>query len=351
MNALADLLEFVLALGSMSTSNALIQRFVPLAAKSVDLIAVPLARPPAVPPAYGESDTKTKPLPDLHEDINVDHILSIMHNMAMTASFSAETAREFWQEMEFDFMLMMLNVPQQLPHIELFLQMVASSVLPESFGVIGNQTEKQGSLETHTIHRLTNLLFEQPKAPSNEPPYTDAELASLRIETVHTLSAIAITKHGSTALVFHHTAIGRLVRFLHIQVTSLHDLPPSTIPSSSDHGLPLKPSTIYNLTTTVINHTIRLLYHLLHHHADSININEKLNVIPGGWHKFLVCLSRIAFSEDLVRDDEGVEEEAVDAAHEILDQFLTPEAGDAVFEAIETPRASGAMRVSTAHAC
>lgn len=346
MNALADLLEFVLALGPMSTSNALIQRFVPLAAKSVDLIAVPLARPPAVPPASGESDTKIKRLPDLSEDINVDHILSIMHNMAMTASFAAETAREFWQEMEFDFTLMMLNVSQQLPHIELFLQMVASSVLPESFGVIGKQPDKQANLETHTIHRLTNLLFEQPKAPSNEPPYTDAELASLRIETVRTLTAIAITKHGSTAFVFHRTAIGRLVRFLHIQVTSLYDLPPSALPDSAEAP---GPSTIYKLTTAVINLTIRLLYHLLHHHADSININEKLGVIPGGWHKFIVCLTRIAFSEELVRDDgDGVEEEAVDAAHEILDQFLTPEAGDAVFEAIETPRASGATRASTA---
>lgn len=329
VDALADLLEFVLALGPGSTANALIHRFVPLATKSIDLIAVPLARP-----------SQPTALPTWSNEINVDHILSIAHSMAMTASLSTETNRTFWQEMEFDFVLMMLNVPQQLPHIQLMLQMVGASVLPESFGAIPKQTEKQANLEMHMVDRLTNLLFEQPKAPSDEPPYEDSELASLRIETVRTLSTIAVTKHGSGALAQHRTAIGRLFRFLHIQVTALYDIPPSSF-NTSGHDLIPGPSAMHKVTTCLINLTIRLLYHLLHDHGDFIVIREKLDVIPGGPQKFLVALTRLAFSEELVLEA-GIDEEAVDAAHEILDLVLSREEGDAIVEAIETPRGTRA---------
>lgn len=342
LHALADLLEFVLASSPRSISTDLIDRFVPLATKSIDLIAVPLARPAASTSERPES--KPKIAPALSDDINVDHILSIMHKMAMTASLSVESNRKFWKKMEFDFVLMMLNVPQQLHHMQLVLQMVGVSVLTESFGVISPQPEKQSKLETHAIDRLTNLLFEQPKAPSDEPPYEDEELASLRIEVIRTLGAISVTKHGSRALAQHKTAIGRLLRFMHIQVTALYDLPPSWLDGYVNEGTE-RPESIHKLTTMVINLTMRLLYDLLQHHADLINLREKLAVIPGGHHKFLVSLTRLAFSDQLVYEA-GIDEETVDAAHEILDHVLSPEEGEAVFEAIETPRGSNMTRAS-----
>lgn len=339
---LADLLEFVSAFSPQSASSPLIQRFVPLATKSIDIVAVPIARPSEK--SSNLEKTNSKIASTAVEEVDVDHILSMTHSMAMIASASADTNRTFWQEMEFDFLLMMLNVPQQLPHIQLVLQMVGASVLADSFGVISRQPEKQTTLEMHTIDRLTNLLFEKPRAPSDEPPYEDVELAALNIETVRTLNAIAITKRGSSALAQNRTAVGRLFRFLHIQVTALYDLPPSSFVIVG--GKPtLEPSAIHKSATALINMTIRLLYHLLHDHADLINIREKLAVIPGGPHKFLVALTRLAFSEELVLEA-GLDEEAVDAAHEILDLVLTPEEGDAIIEAIETPRGSTATRAS-----
>lgn len=346
VSALVDLLEFVLALGSRWNANVLIATFVPLATKTIDLIAVPLACPP--PPSINKggpapiADTKST---SLQQDIDVDHILSAMHNMAITASLSSDANQDFWERMEFDFVLMMLNVPQPLPHIQLVLQMVTLSIQPESFGVISPQAEKQSTLEMHTIDRLTTLLFEIPKAPVDEPPYEDWELASLRIETIRTLGAISRTQHGSVALAQHRTAIGRLLRFMHIQITTLYDLPQSNTSDMQDWDdnnekkQEIRQSRIHKLTTTIINLTIRLFYHLLHHHADLINLREKVAVIPGGHHKFLVSLTRLAFSDQLVYEA-GIEEEAVDAAHEILDHVLNPEEGDAVFEAMMTPRGS-----------
>ena len=344
MHILADLLEFVLALGPKANSNHLIECFVPLATKSIDLIAMPLARPPEIISVTGRRAAEQEPKPKLTEQIDVDHILGLMHDMAMTASLSPETNRTYWQQMEFDFTLMMLNIPQQLPYMQLILQMIGASVLPESFGVISAHPEKQPSLETHTIDRLTNLLFEQPRAPTDEPPYEDSELASLRIEAIRTLSAIASTGRGSIALAQHRTAVGRLIRFLHIQVTALYDLP-LTLLCETEDGLTLGPSTIQSLTTALINLTVRLVHQLMFSHTDVINPREKLTVIPGGHHKFLVSLTRLAFSDQLVYEA-GIDEEAIDAAHEILDYILTPEEGDAVVDAIETPRGSTVARAS-----
>ena len=332
-------------MGPRAAANQLIERFVPLVIKSIDLVAWPLALSSEQATTTLETQVaKPETSPVLSEQINVDRLLIMMHEAAMTASFSADTNRAFWQKMEFDFTLMMLNIPQQLSHIQLMLRMVGASVLPESFGVIPQQPERQTSFETHTIDRLTNLLFEQPKAPVGQSSYKGTELAALRIETVRTLGVIGSTERGSVSLAQHRTAIGRLLRFLHNQITSLYDLPTGPVTNLADE-LAEGSSDIHRLTTSLINMTIRLVYCLLHDHADLITLRDKLAVIPGGHHKFIVALTRLAFSEQLVYEA-GIDEEAVDAAHEILDHILTPEEGDAIVEAIEPPRGSNTTRAS-----
>lgn len=334
----------MLASGPRCTSNALITRLVPLAIKTIDLIAVPLARPSESAAISGADSSELKMVSKLSDEINIDHVLSILHEVAMTASLTPDSNRLFWQEMEFDFTLMMLNVPQQLPHIQLVLQMVAASVLPDSFGVIATQAEKQTGFETYTIDRLTNLLFEQPKAPPEEDLYDDVEVMSLRLDVIRTLSAIAATEHGGSIIAQRRNAIGRLIRFLHIQTTALYDVPATSF-GMMEEELTVGPSTARQLTTNLINMTVRLIYHLMHHHADVINIREKLADVAGWHQKFLVSFTRIAFTEQLVLEA-GVEEEVVDAAHEILDSVLFPEEGEAIVEAIETPRATTSTRGS-----
>ncbi|KAG9676306.1 hypothetical protein KCU84_g16073, partial [Aureobasidium melanogenum] len=331
-----DLYEFILAMSAEPPRLSLIERFLPLATKTIDLVALPRVRLHAG--AHVDSH--------LLECINVDQILTLMHGMAFDASLNAESCQAFWKKMEFDFTLMMLNKSQPLPHIMLVLQMLGSSAMPESFSIIVDDPEKQSTLEGHTIDRLTTLLFERPEAPSGETPYEDNEVAVLQIETIRVLNSLAVTKHGSEVLARHGTAIGRLVRLLHVSVTKLYDLHPTPHDVLAETNESSSFSTIHELTTSLINLTVRLLYHLLMNFSDLINLREKLMVIPGGHHKFLVSLTRLAFSEQLVYEA-GLDNEALDAAHEILDGILSPEEGEAVVQAIETPRGPNGTRVST----
>ena len=332
---LLDLYELILAISSEPPRLSLIERFLPLATKTIDLVALPRVRLHAG--AHVD--------PNLLECINVDQILMLMHGMAFDASLSAETCQAFWKKMEFDFTLMMLNKSQPLPQIMLVLQMLGSSAMPESFSIMVDDPEEQSTLEGHTIDRLTTLLFERPEAPAGETPYEDHEVAMLQIETIRVLNSLAVTKHGSEALARHRTAVGRLVRLLHVSVTKLYDLPPTNHDILGERNEPPSFSTNHELTTSLINLTVRLLYHLLMNYSDMINLREKLMVIPGGHHKFLVSLTRLAFSEQLVYEA-GLDNEALDAAHEILDGILSPEEGEAVVQAIETPRGPTITRMS-----
>ncbi|GAB7349086.1 hypothetical protein MBLNU459_g8040t1 [Dothideomycetes sp. NU459] len=340
---LLDLFEFVTILAPRASRQALIERIVPLATKTIDLIVIPLARPTEDVAVVDKIKEKAKLR--LAEEVNIDHVLSILHMIGMSAAQSTETCQTFWQKMEFDFTLLMMNKIQELPHIQLVLELVASSVLAESFGVISAQPGKQTDFETHTLNRLTTLIFEKPVAPSDQTPYDDEEISTLHLEAIRALSAIGSTPHGSIALAQHKLAIGRLFRFLHVQVTVLYDLPSMTW-KYGDNGLELsEQSNIQKLTTMLISITTRLLHHLICHHENLINLRDKLSVIYGGHHKFIVSLTRLAFSEPLVYEA-GIEEEVFDAAHDILDAVVNPDEAEGILEAFETPRGTTTTRAS-----
>lgn len=321
-----DLFEFTLCSVSSKRQEPLMLSFIPLASKSIDLVAVPRA----VRARTGET-TVDKSAPHHESLINVDLILDLLSIIACCAVCnSSAAARKFWSGMEFDFVLLMLNKAQPTSQIVMMLQAVAASVLQDSFGVVNdNDAQRQARNEIDTLDRLTSLLFEDPPCQGHTLTHL-LQLAKLRLEILVTLDAIAATRHGSTSLAQHKTAIGRLVRFLHVQVTSLYDIEPNI-------GEPSKTETLHDIVIKTINVTTRMLYHLLHNHADMISVREKLAVIHGGHHKFLVAFSRIAFSERIAYEA-GLEDEVVDAAHEILDAVLSPEEGDAVVQAVETPR-------------
>ncbi|OBW63972.1 MAG: Uncharacterized protein AUREO_059610 [Aureobasidium pullulans] len=188
-----DLYEFILAMSLEPPKFLLVERFLPLATRTIDLVAVPRVR--LVSGAKVDSH--------LLECINVDQILVLMHSMAFDASLNAESCQAFWKKMEFEFTLMMLNKNQPLPQIMLVLQMLGSSVMPESFSIVLDDAAKQSTLEGHTIDRLTTLLFERPEAPPGESQYEDTEVTTLQIETIRVLNGLAVTKHGSESLAQH----------------------------------------------------------------------------------------------------------------------------------------------------
>jgi len=320
-----DALHFILACEPLKTAVELTERAVPLIIESVDLVAVPVARAAKldevhVAELYSPIQLKVS------ADINVIDCLELLHLIASSclSSTSTEVITRFWQCIPADFALVLLNRVQPLPHITLMLRVLSTSALSSSLGAIvapDAPPDQQGKRESDVIDRLTNLLFETPKSipdpsrtntePPPSPPPSAAEVWDLRNRVLHLLTRFAIEEHGSTRLITHRNCVGRLIKYLDFCVTSLYESP--LFPTQGK-------------IVDSVNITMRLIYHLATSHP-GIDIKSKLGVIQGGHHKYLVALTRLAFSEGLVLE-QGIEEQTVDMAHAILDEGLSLEEGE-----------------------
>jgi hypothetical protein len=132
------------------------------------------------------------------------------------------------------------------------------------------------------------------------------------------------------ALANQRSAIGRLIHFLHDSIDALYS-PATTL------------TAIHDLTIQCVNTTMRLLYHLLTTHADKIDVREKLRAVEGGTHMHLIALTRLAFCESVILE-RGIEPEVSDAAHALLDEFLSPVEGEqllVMFASGESATAAG----------
>jgi len=101
---------------------------------------------------------------------------------------------------------------------------------------------------------------------------------------------------------------------------------------------------MHGLIIQTINTTVRILHHILRSFDELIDLTQKVNVERGGYHAFLIGMTRVAFSEQLVLEA-GIETDVVEAAHDILDNVLSPEEGEAIVKAVQTP--SGTRSTTT----
>ena len=337
MYLLIDALQFILAYDSVATAIALTENILSLIMASVDLVAIPIGstlmdRASTNSASILDRDTPTQV--KLRKEIDVLKCLALLYTIATSCVTTPEAISLFWQRIPHDFVLLMLTKVQPLPQIFLMLRIVSTSALPNTFGSIVPAEfgpERQVNGEIDTIDRLTILLSENLEV-RNEPgikdstphSYTPISLYNLRIQVLHVLGALCVHKYGGCSLSRHSHAIGRLVRFLHDQIDALYDYNTLT----------------HSLTVDSINLSMRLLYHLLTNFRDEIDMKAKLSTIPGGNHKHLVAFTRLAFSDTLVLE-EGIEEEVVDAAHQLLDEYLTPEEGVALLEVFPNDDSGG----------
>ena len=335
MYLLLDMTRFAIRLQLSQTISQLVEHAVPLCVRTIELIGNRVARASLDPFFAASADFQTFQS-SVATHIDVDEMLDFLRQLCDAASLSSSYTELFWQRMDFTSMLVMLNKAQPISQITAALQILTTSALPTTFGQIcvsiEGAAEKQTKQERDTVDRLTSLLFEMPKVPKDEPAYTDEELTELRIEILEVLKTLCLTGHGCLLLAQHRSAIGRLVRFLDIQVNRLYSTRPSLgLPPSSSDQRPL-----HSLIVQTINTTIRIVYHVLRTPENTIDLLQKVSVVKGGYHKFLVSMTRIAFSDRLVFE-EGLDEEVVEAAHQILDSVLSPEEGEAIVKAVETP--------------
>ncbi|KAK5112378.1 hypothetical protein LTR62_004341 [Meristemomyces frigidus] len=332
---LLDLVRFALYLARATVISQLIEDAVPILMKTVETIATPTLRASKNPIFAASLDVEAQE--SITEALCADEVMELLLRICQAAKLCGDRFGVFWQTMDCEFMLLMMSKAQPLEQITDALKMLALSSMPSTFGPINVDAEKQSVQEVGIIDRLTTLLMEKPDVPKGEQPYTEMEVANLRIDILQVLRALCLTEHGGQLLTQHPYLMGRLVRFLDGQIYKLYCLMPPLPPKHKDET-PL-PVTAHALVATTINTTTRLFYHLLRTYDTTMDLNKKLGMIRGGWPKLLVSMSRIAFSEQLVLEY-GIEDEVTEAAHAILDSVLSPEEGEAIVAAVETPRGS-----------
>jgi hypothetical protein len=72
------------------------------------------------------------------------------------------------------------------------------------------------------------------------------------------------------------------------------------------------------------------LYHLVTRYDNIIDMQKKVATIPGGSQKYLLCLSRLNFSEDDLLLESGIDPDVARYAVEMLEMVVTPEEGEAI---------------------
>ncbi|KAK4554006.1 hypothetical protein LTR86_008847 [Recurvomyces mirabilis] len=332
---LLDIVRFSVYLEPATIISQLVEDALPVLMRTIEVIANPTLRASKNPVFAASLDAVAQE--KLSYDLCADEVMELLLQICQASSLCGDRLEAFWRTMDFEFTLLMMSKAQPIVQISSALNMLATSAQPTSFGPINADMQKQPGQEAGIIDRLTTLLMEKPDVPKDEPQYTEIEIAGLRLDILHVLRALCLTDNGGLLLTQHPYLMGRLVRFLDGQIYKLYGLTPP-LPSTANEDAEA-PITAHGLVAKTINTTTLIFYHLLRTYEDSLDLTKKLNMIRGGWPKLLVSMSRIAFSEQLVLEY-GIEDSVTEAAHAILDSVLSPEEGEAIVAAVETPRGS-----------
>lgn len=322
MYLVLDALQFILACEPIKTAVAVMDDMIPLIVESVKLVAIPVYE------ARNRNEKKTAFLFSAEyqkavEEIDVPSCLKLLHQLATSCACtpSPQPLIQFWHNMPLDFVLLILQKEQSITNMLLFLRILSTSSLPSTIGpIISDDPDTQKGGESNLISRLTNLFSETLAPVANSKATSpvqvpEAQIWRVRLKILHVLTQFSIPQYGSTLLVQHNLCIGRLVKYLNHAVSVLYTRP-------------LSPTQAFKIQT--INSTMRLL-NCLTTSNPGFNIKSKLNETLGGLHAYYVSLTRLAFSEGLVLES-GIEQEVMDMAHDILDDGLSPEEGDALAE-------------------
>ncbi|KAF2010494.1 hypothetical protein BU24DRAFT_399888 [Aaosphaeria arxii CBS 175.79] len=361
-----DALHFILACEPSSTAVAICDTVVPLIMKSVDLVSIPIADAGL----YGSVDELFSPAQrKITASIDALDCLDLLYAIVSACVSSPEAITHVWQLISFDFILVIVRSRQPLPTVQTMLRILSTSALPTSLGAIHPPatspsheqiiSERQERRENELLERLTSMLDaslstipDPTTSPSQSPTsthtYTPSQTLTFRLQVINLLTHFSILPHGTHRLLTNPLLLPRLITFLHAQLSTLY-----SAPTSPTHAL----------TTKTLNTTFTLIYNLItsHPHTAAANkppsssphdystfINERLALVPGGHHKFLVTLTRIAFSEGLVIE-QGIDDAVVKGAEDLLDGWLTGPEGEQLLEVFEPGGTGDSGSLSVRH--
>lgn len=305
IHLLLDLVKFILLTSPPNTSQALTNDLVLLVQNTTDVIIIPRIK-------------QSAPLIQA-DNINPKECLEILHLMAYNL-YRTDDITRFWRRMRFDFTGMLLNILQPIEEMHITVSLLRTSVLETSFAMrVPPGDGDQGKSETWILYLLTRWLIDVRRSPEGEQPYDVVEICEIRQQVLSLMEAMCGTKHGGEALAKDPVVIGRLVLLINEELNSLYDF---------QHG--------HEHRSELVNTALRLLYYLVNTYPELINIQEKLREISGGQHKYLIILSRLAFSEGY--HEQAIEDDVVECATEMLENLITPEEGESLLEAFGSAR-------------
>lgn len=325
---LVDIVRYVIALDSVKIAPVLVPDLLPVLQASGKINGIPrFEHSPVSRVSMGKF--KFTPRSTLTPEVNATTCLEILLDIAYACLHDGDHINLFWQTMDIDFVLIMLNSSQPIADMTLNLNLLATSIRQNTFGNIVAVEEEQATIEKHIIERVTCLLWETPRVDEGEQQYALEQISGLRVEVISLLSLLAFSNplsfdnsdsHGSRLLASHPAAIGRLVRSIYDEVAALYSPEPTR-----------------ELHLTIVNEGTRLFYRLLEVHGEEINLHQKLQAVNGGVQKHAVVLTRLAFRDGPLME-EGIDDETCMMAHEMLEQVITPEEAEALLEVFPTQR-------------
>lgn len=309
VHLLADYVKYILLLSPFKTAPELTNSLMELVQETADIVVIPRCQ-------------RKPPRSDAAQISSTD-CLEIIQLMSQDCSTDAEENVRFWRTMRFDFIMMLLSFVHPVDEIRSTVTLLQSSVLDKSFAMIIPPGDgKQDATEARVIDNLSRLLVENPRPTQGERPLSAVQLSELRLEILDLMEIMCERPYAAEALARHRLAVGRLVRVMNDELDRAYDYTPG-----------------HDLQIELVNNATRLLYRLTHRYADTINMQAKLSVIPGGEKKYLVALTRLAFSEGGYLE-EGIDDDVVEQAHQMLEMRVSPEEAEQLVEAFASAQST-----------
>lgn len=306
VHLLLDQVKFILTIHPLKTAPELTNSLMSLLQETADILIIPRCQ-------------KYPPRSDRAQISSFD-CLEVLHLMATQLAASREESMRFWRTMRFDFIMMLLSFNHPVEEIQLIILTLHTSILPNTFAMIIPPNDgKQDATEGKVLENLSRLLVEPPRPTQGEFAFSGVELADLRLSIVTLLEDMSVNDYAALAICRHKLVLGRLVRLMNDSLAHAYDNPPS-----------------HSKLIELVNCATRLLYYFLNNYSpEHINMQQKLSVIPGGEKKFLIVLTRLAFSEGVLLED-GIEDDVADIAHRMLEERVSPEEAEGLMDVMST---------------